>query len=318
MGSVLVTGGLGFIGAHVVHGMLAAGSDVVVIDRAPENNAADEVLSREERAAVQCVAREIPAQEPLAELLSRHGVETVVHLASPLATVTEVHEQTVVDQLIAPSIALFEACRREGVRKVVWASSVGVFGMRRDYASLPIGNDAPHHPITLYGAAKSFLERMAAHYTAAHGLDTLGLRFPLVYGPARQRGGGQFTTRLIEGAALGKRCEVESADDTNSWMYVEDVARSVMLAAGAEQTPSRALTVVGHTATTREVAAILSECFPEAELVLKPGESGLVAEFDPAPALAEIGYSPAHTLRDGLLATANAARDRAGLPALAA
>lgn len=315
--AVLVTGGLGFIGAQVVRELLASGAPVLVIDRQQDSNSADEVLSAEQRALVHVVGTRIPGIRTLTRLLREWSVETVIHLASPLATVTEARPRLSVDEMITPQLAILEACRLAKVRRLVWASSVGVFGRVHEYSRVPIGNDAPHYPLTSYGAAKSFLERLATHYTIRHRLDTLGLRFPLVYGPARQRGGGQFTTELIEGAALGRRCVLQSADERYNWMYVADAARSVLLAVEAAPTSARALTVCGEVASTREVAEMLGEWFPDAEVVALAGTTDLVADFDPAPAFAQLGYRPARTLREGVLATANAARQRAGLPLVA-
>jgi nucleoside-diphosphate-sugar epimerase len=314
---VLVTGGRGFIGAYVVRELLENGAHVLVIDREPEGNTADEVLSTAQRAAAQLVASAIPGVRTLTRLLREHSVEIVVHLASPLATVTEGRPRLTLDQMIAPHVAILEACRLARARKVVWASSVGVFGRVRDYPRLPIPNDAAHQPVTAYGAAKSFLERLSSHYTALYGLDTLGLRFPLVYGPGRRRGGGQFTTELIEGAALGRRCVVNSADATYNWLYVADAARSVLMAIQAGPVVSRALTVCGQVASIREVAQMLRKWFPEADVVERGGTADLVADFDPAPAFDHLGYSPVLTLDQGVLATANAARQRAGLSLVA-
>jgi UDP-glucose 4-epimerase len=315
--TVLVTGGLGFIGANVVRELLCQGRRVVVIDRQREGNTADEVLSAEERAGVRCIAGAIPGVRTLTRLLREYAVEAVIHLASPLSTATEARPKLVTDEMISPHFAILEACRLARARRLVWASSVGVFGRANDYPRLPIPNDAPHLPLTLYGAAKSFLERLSTHYSARYGLETLGLRFPLVYGPGRQRGGGQFTTRLIEGAALGRRCVVEAADERYDWMYVADAARAVLLAMHAGPAPSGVLTVCGEAATTREAAELLSAWFPEADLVVRPGSTGLVADFDPRPAREQLGYSPGRTLEEGVLATANAARQRAGLPLVA-
>jgi UDP-glucose 4-epimerase len=312
--AVLVTGGLGFIGAHVVRDLLREGASVIVIDREVAGNAADEVLTVDQRASLQRVAGTIPGVRALTRVLRGHAVETVVHLASPLATVTEGNPKLVMNEMIAPHVAILDACRLAKVRRLVWASSVGVFGRAQDYPRLPIPNDATHLPLTMYGAAKSFLERVSSLYSTRHGLETLGLRFPLVYGPSRRRGGGQFTTELIEGAALGRRCVVASADTRNDWMYVTDAAQSVLRATHADRVTSRALTVCGQTATTREVAELLVTCFPEAELELLPGSGELVADFDCSTAFEEVGYRPAVTLREGVLATANAARQRSGLP----
>jgi UDP-glucose 4-epimerase len=311
--TVLVTGGFGFIGAYVVRELLRDGSQVIVIDREAEGNTADDVLSAEER-AVRRIAGDIPGAQTLTKLLHEHAVDTVVHLASPLATVTEVNPQMVPSQMIAPHVAILDACRHAQTRRLVWASSVAVFGRSRDYPRLPIANDAPHLPLTLYGAAKSFLEHLSSHYSGRYGLDTLGLRFPLVYGPGRRRGGGLFATRMIEGAALGRRCVVECADNEHDWVYVGDAARSILLAIRASTARSRALTVCGEVATRREAAEMLRRSFPQAQLVLHHGNTGLPAEFDPSVTFDEIGYKSTKTLRDGLLTTANTVRARAGLP----
>jgi nucleoside-diphosphate-sugar epimerase len=315
--SVLVTGGFGFIGSHVVRRLLQGGNRVVVIDRHADGNAADEILSADERRAVLLVATDIPATAALSDLFLLHGVEMVVHLASPLSIATEAEPGMAVEGMILPHLAILDAALHARVRRVVWASSVGVFGRSTDYPTLPIPNDARHQPLTLYGAAKSFLEQLSRQYTASHGLDTLGLRFPLVYGPGRQRGGGQFTTRLIEGAALGDPCVAEGVDDRYDWMYVTDAARSVELALRADTTPSRALTVGGEAATVGDVAELLQGWLPAADITVQRGSSELVADYDAAPARDEIGYVPLTPLREGVLATVNAVRRRAGLPLVA-
>ena len=315
--TILVTGGLGFIGSHVVQALLRAGDRVVVIDRLTDGNAADQILSPDERQAAEVVATAIPVAADLAALLRRHGVDRVAHLASPLSTATELQPALAVDEMVIPHRAILDASRDAGVERVVWASSVGVFGRRDQYPTLPIPNDAAHHPMTVYGAAKSFLERLSSQYVEVDGLDAIGLRFPLVYGPGRQRGGGQFSTRLIEGAALGGPVTAEGSDDRYDWMYVTDAARSVELALNAGPTTSRVLTVGGEVATVGDVADLLCGWFPGATREDLPGSSQLVADYDPAPALAEIGYAPRTSLREGVLATVNAARQRAGLPVVA-
>ena len=315
--TVLVTGGFGFIGAHVVQGLVRVGDRVLVVDRLTSGNSADDVLDDRERAAVEVVGTTIPGAGELTELLRDRGVDLVAHLASPLSNRTETEPSLAVDEMIVPHRSILDSARAAGVRRVVWASSVGVFGRASDYPRLPIPNDAPHRPQTIYGAAKSFLERLSAQTTEVHGLDTLGLRFPLVYGPARQRGGGLFTNRLIEGAARGEPIVAEGPDDRYDWMFVTDAARSVELALRAQPTPSRALTVGGHVGTVREVADLLAEWFPGAERRDTASVQDLVADYDPAPALTEIGYAPQVSMHDGVLAMVNRARERAGLTLVA-
>lgn len=313
---MLVTGGFGFIGAHVVQALLHAGDRVAVIDRELDGNAAHDVLTADELAAVEHAASSVPDARSLTALLERRSVTAIVHLASPLATRTERAPETVVDEMIAPHQAILDACVGAEIGRLVFASSVGVFGRVRDYATLPIPNDAPHVPQTLYGAGKAFLEHLTRQYATCYEISALGLRFPLVYGPGRRRGGGQFTTDLIEGMALGDPTVVTNADQKNDWLFVADAARSVVLALDSGATG--AITVTGEVATTRQVAELLRGWFPDTDLSLAAGSSDLVAEFDPTAALATIGYDPRFSLSDGVLRTANTARERAGLARVAA
>ncbi len=317
-GTVLVTGGFGFIGAHVVQALVRAGSRVVIIDRQVDGNAADEILGADERRGIHVIGGEIPMTRDLTRLLVSERVDQIAHLASPLSVETESDPRMAVYGMVAPHTAILDAAREAGVRRIVWASSVGVFGRAADYPRLPIPNDAPHHPLTLYGAAKSFMERLSSQYMDAHGLETIGLRFPLVYGPGRRRGGGQFTSRLIEGAGLGEEIVAEGPGDRYNWLYVTDAARSVQLSLDAPSIPIRALTISGESATVGAVADVLGEWFPGAGRRDQPGASELVvADYDPQPALEAIGFEPATSLREGVLATVNAARQRSGLQLVA-
>lgn len=312
----LVAGGYGFIGAHVVRQLVRRGDRVLVIDRLPAGNSADAVLDPRDRERVVFLGTELPGVAELTAILAEHHVRCVVNLASPLASITESEPGTVVRDMVDPHSRVLDAALKAGVGRVVWASSVGVFGYARDYPVSPIPNDAPLLPFTLYGAGKVLLERVSAGYTRSHGLETLGIRFPLVYGPSRQRGGGQFTTRLIEGAALGEGVLAPNPDESYDWMYVEDAARSVLCAIDAPTLASTALTVGGARATVRDVMTLLREWFPDAPIESGSGPLEAAAVTDASLAAAELGYAPTTTLRDGVLATANHARERAGQPAV--
>jgi UDP-glucose 4-epimerase len=314
--TVLVTGGYGFIGSHLARRLVRRGDRVLIIDRVAEGNSADQILAGPDRGSVEYLGAGVPEPERLAGILAAHEVRTVVHLASPLASVTEADPGAVVRDMIDPHLRVLEAARLAGVARLVWASSVGVFGRARDYRTKTIPDDAPLLPFTLYGAGKALLERLTDGYRRCHGMEALALRFPLVYGPSRQRGPGQFTTRLIEGAALGRPVVVAAPDQRDDWMYVEDAARSLVLAADAGPVGSPALTVGGTRASVREIAALLAGWFPDAPIELGEQEPDQAAETDASAAGRLLGYQPATSLRDGVLATANAARVRAGLPAV--
>src|SRR5262245_55457569 len=111
-GGVLVTGGYGFIGSHVVKALLTTGVQIRVIDAVPEGNAADEVLTEIERTAVGHVGRTIPSVAGLVRLIREHALDAIVHLASPLSSTTERSPQMSVDGMVAPQMRLLEGARR--------------------------------------------------------------------------------------------------------------------------------------------------------------------------------------------------------------
>src|SRR5215469_4187893 len=100
--TILVTGGYGFIGAHLVRRLVRRGDHVLIVDRKAEGNSADEVLAEPDRGRVDYLGADVPEPEQLAGTLEAHGVQTVVHLASPLGSVTEIDPGAVVRDMIDP------------------------------------------------------------------------------------------------------------------------------------------------------------------------------------------------------------------------
>jgi UDP-glucose 4-epimerase len=315
--NVLVTGGAGFVGAYVVRELLQSGDVVVVYDRLPSGNALDFILGATVQHPFVAVAGEIANGDRLSRVMQEHAIEAVVHLASPLGAVTEGDPPLAVRDMIDGQLAVLAASRAANVKKVVWASSVGVYGGPERYPVRPLPNDAPHYPLTLYGACKSFNERLAEHYTTTFGLETIGLRFPLVYGVGRQRGNAMHSNELIEKPALGIPCRIERGDMEYVWLYVLDAARLVSQALRCGPTSSRSFNVCSEVGAMRRAVAIVQSWFPEASIDVDPGGDSIVAEYDCAALNQEVGFSPAWSLRDGLRDSVNIVRARAGLSLVA-
>jgi nucleoside-diphosphate-sugar epimerase len=313
--NVLVTGGAGFIGSYVVCELIKAGHNVAAYDRQITHNSLDHVLSGPQPSNLTLVAGDVTDAAKLSETIRQYRIDAIAHLASPLSAQTEDNPDLAIRNMIQAQHVILELSRTANLKKVVWASSVAVYGRPQQYPTLPVPNDAPHYPMSLYGACKSFNERLSSHYTDKYGLDTVGLRFPAVYGVGRMRGAAMFLD-LIEKPALGLPCRLPMADAVYDWLYVVDAAAVVVQALCARKTATRNFNVGCELASLRRAVATIREWLPDAVFELEPGEYPIVEEYDCRVLEAEIGFVPQWPLRKALHQSLNIVRTRAGLPLL--
>lgn len=315
--NVLVTGGTGFVGAYVVRELLKAGHTAVAYDIQIARNSFDDVLEEDERSRAVLVEGNVTDSVGLESAIQKYEIEVIAHLASPLSLQTEEDPAFAIHNMIGAHRVVLEAARSANLRKVVWASSIGVFGSPKQYEKLPLPNDAPHYPTYLYGACKSFNEYLATFYTSKYGLDTLGLRFPLVYGIGRMRGTAMYFVDLVEKPALGLPCRVPLADAMYDWLYVADAARLVVKSLATSRTLTRTFNVSGEFASMRKAVAIVQRWLPDAVFDLEPGEYPITEDLDASALRSEVAFTPRWSLEQGLHECLNIVLRSAGRPLLA-
>lgn len=311
--AILITGGTGFIGSYLCRALLAAGKRPVALDMYPSNVIRD-VLTEEEYAQVTVVQGDIANLRDVAHAVKAHGVRRVIHLASLLNPASDENPSLAVDVNIKGFVNILEAARLFELDKVVWASSVVVFGHKNNHPAGPLPNDAPHFPNNMYSASKSFGEHLADCYRRQWKLDVTGLRLTLVYGPGRVRGATAFVNELLLKPAVGEPARVPNGDDVVDWQHVEDVARLFTLAVQAPRTETAVYNTRCDVRSIREAGAFVQRLLPDARIEYMPGEYGLPWELDDSLLRRDLGFEPRVPMEKGILNVINFARAQRGLP----
>lgn len=177
---VVVIGGAGFIGSHVVEELLASGAgEVVVYDNLTRGKVSNlSTALRDPRCTVFPDGGDIREVDVLDRALQ--GAEAVVHLAAMWLLHCKDYPRTAFEVNVAGTFNVLEACVKNGVKRLVYSSSASVYG---DAVEVPMTEDHPFNNRNFYGATKIAGEAMARAFHDRYGLDYVGLRYMNVYGP---------------------------------------------------------------------------------------------------------------------------------------
>lgn len=186
MKKILITGGAGFIGAHLARKLIAGGAEVVGLDNI--NDYYDPQLKRDRMAALAGgdqfthVNIDLADRKGVETLFQEHSFDAVVNLAAQAGVrYSLINPHSYVDTNLVGFVNILEGCRHSGVKHLVYASSSSVYGAN---TKMPFSvHDNVDHPVSLYAASKKANELMAHTYSHLFNLPTTGLRFFTVYGP---------------------------------------------------------------------------------------------------------------------------------------
>ncbi|MEI2693172.1 MAG: SDR family NAD(P)-dependent oxidoreductase [Anaerolineae bacterium] len=225
---ILVTGGAGFIGSHIVDAFVAAGHQVAVVDNLNTGKLANL------NPAVSFFQVDIRDADGLDRVFAQVQPEVISHQAALADVRGSLREpDSYAEVNIIGSIRLLEAARRHGVRKIVYASTGGAVYGEPEY--VPVREDHPVNPLDPYGASKHTVEHYLFIYKHNYGLDYASLRYPNVYGPRQDPYGEAGVVAIFTGKMLaGEPCTI-NGDGTQQrdFVLVTDVARANLLAATA-------------------------------------------------------------------------------------
>ncbi|OGT31550.1 MAG: hypothetical protein A2W28_12280 [Gammaproteobacteria bacterium RBG_16_51_14] len=231
MRRILVTGGCGFIGSHLVDLLLTLGHQVVVVDDLSTGKVNNLPLGRSE---LQFVRSCVTDRVAMVQALDR--VDAVVHLAAVSSVQASVDDPVRTHGVnFTGTLNVLEACREVGVRKLVFASSAAVYG---NPASLPVGETLVPEPLTPYAIDKFASEQCLSFYRRTFDFDTTIFRLFNVYGP-RQDPSSPYSgviSLFVAGAMAGQPIIIfGDGSQTRDFIYVTDVVTAI---AGALECPS--------------------------------------------------------------------------------
>jgi UDP-glucose 4-epimerase len=227
--TVLVTGGAGLIGSHIVDRLIDRGAgEIRVLDNLVRGRL-DNLVEAMARRPIRFMEGDVRDQAAVARAVA--DCDYVFHQAAIRITLCAEQPRECIDVLVGGTLNIFEAAVAAGVKKVVYASSASVYGAADVF---PTGER--HHPYnnrTLYGAAKLMDEGIARSFRDMHGLPSVGLRYFNVYGPRMDITGAytEVFIRWLDCVDRGIRPQVHGdGSATMDFVYVDDIARANILA----------------------------------------------------------------------------------------
>ncbi len=309
--SYLITGGTGFIGAHIAGLLFQDGEEVVTYDIGPRREILDYLLSGEGTSRLKVISGDIRDLAHILRVVKEHHATTIIHMAAVLTIEASANPALALQVNCGGMVNILETARILGVEKLIYASSNTVFGPAEKYKEEFIPNDAPHYPSTVYASCKSFNERLAEHYFKEYGVDSIGLRFPVVYGTGHIGGmSALITEELMAKPALGRPGRVPCGDDTLNWLYVEDAARAVLMSSKKGVTKTKCFNIDGEICSVASATELVKKLIPEANITLLPGYTGFSGRLETSKIREEIGYRPQWTLEKGIEQVVNETRKR--------
>lgn len=301
---VLVTGGAGFIGSHVVQALAKAGHGVEVIDAF--HDFYDPAIKYANVAAFppDVVVHKVDITE-LAAVRSVFGqseFDTVIHLAARAGVRPSIEDpKAYIDTNITGTFNLLEASRESGVKKFVFASSSSVYGLSK---VVPFSEDlALPQTLSPYAATKLAGEHLCGNYSNLHGLQVVLLRFFTVYGPGQRPDLAihKFTKNIDAGVPIPKFGDGNTRRD---YTYIDDIVQGVLAAADYTGAPFEIFNLgESETTTLNElIGAIENALGKKAIIQALPEQKGdmPLTSADISKARRLLGYAPTTPIADGI------------------
>jgi UDP-glucose 4-epimerase len=305
---IVVTGGAGFIGSHIVDAFVAEGHEVVVVDSLWSHGG-----GRRENIpdGVSFVHMDI-RDEGIGRIFSDFKPEIVCHHAAQHSVAIGTRDPKYDANVnVIGMLNVLESAVKAGTRKVLFASSAATYG---DVDAMPVDESAPQRPVSPYGITKMVTEHYLRFFQSEHGLDYTALRYGNVYGPRQDPNGEAGVIAIFLGKFLQKQgVRIDwDGEQTRDYVYVGDVVRANV---AALTKGSGEIYVIGtgkKTSVNEIYRAMVQVAGFEAPIAHAARRAGDAREvyFNPAKAERELGWKAQVALIDGMRKTYEFFRDK--------
>lgn len=290
-GSILVTGAGGCIGAWVLRQLVEDNKPVVAFDLNRNTRRASLLMTEEQMQAVAWEYGDIADVDTLRQVMERHKVEAIIHLAALQVPFCKADPMNGARVNVLGTVNVFEAAREFGVSRLTYASSVASHGM----------GDSPWLK-TLYGAYKLCDENLAEVYWQDWQIPSIGIRPVVIYGVARDQGMTSLPTLAILAGVLGKPFEVPFTG-TVGFIYAQEAAMAFIAAVSNSQQEARVYDLNGTPATVQQVLDITSRECPGVELTCAGDPLPFPGELSDEPLRSAVAEYPSWTIERGVVET---------------
>ncbi|TMA63886.1 MAG: SDR family oxidoreductase [Deltaproteobacteria bacterium] len=303
---ILVTGGAGFIGAHIVQRLVKEGHRVRVVDNLSTGN-----LQRLTDVISTIEFTEADLADPLVCDRVVDGIEYVVHQAAIPSVQRSIRDPITSNCAnITATLNLLESCRNQGVRRLVYAASSSAYG---DTAVLPKREDMPPNPLSPYALQKFVGERYCGLYHDLYGLETVSLRYFNVFGPGQDPNSeySAVIPKFIKGLlAFQPLIVFGDGEQSRDFTYVENVVQANIAALHAEGAVGRVFNIAyGERISLNTLIGTLERIIGvKAKVKFEPTRNGDVRHSlaDIHLARSILGYEPNVGVEQGLKKTVEA------------
>lgn len=305
--NILVTGGAGFIGSHVVDALIGAGHHVSIVDNLWERGG-----GKLENINPNATFYKVDICDgALSEVFRKEQPEIICHLAAQhsvkISTEDPVHDANV---NILGLINVLQNATRFGVRKIIFSSSGASYGTVEE---MPVDEDTTQHPESPYGTTKMASEFYLRFWKNMHGLEFTILRYGNVYGPRQDPMGEAGVIAIFSRQILiNEPVRIDwDGEQKKDYVYVGDVARANLLALTAGNGEVYCIANGRGTSVNALYQSLVNEIGHGVEIRQAPKRPGdiYLTYFDCSKAYRELGWEPKVGLEEGLHLTANSFKD---------
>ncbi len=270
---VLVLGGAGFIGPRVMQSLLDRGHEVHCMDVNPNSPMLAPIIDR-----IGFTRGDITLMDDVVEVMLESKPDRVLNLAYLLGfrsdgVTAEQDPHFAVRLNILGMDNCFEAARMVGIKRVIYASSLAVYGQQSQYGDRPLTEDDLRLGTALYAVSKVFNEHQADWYNNAHGMEITGIRPANVTGPDKVRGSMDHVLCITE-PARGNPVNFAYRDSMRLPIHVDDISEIFVRVTLAESPRYSVYNSGGETISLGDIAGIVQGYLPDAQITFDHDEGG--------------------------------------------